>query len=152
MFDLDNIDKTEHYQIPDNYFEELPGRVMENIKRQQHKKRTIISSAVAAVAVLAIAVGVFFTVNAPGNDKEITQTQQLAATVAEEEALETVIVATNGTNEQIVYEASDLLYHLIVLLADKGLRIEDIAEELHRRHDPEWDKQRRQAKAAGTMK
>ena len=65
MFDLDNIDKTEHYQIPDNYFEELPGRVMENIKRQQHKKRTIISSAVAAVAVLAIAVGVFFTVNAP---------------------------------------------------------------------------------------
>ena len=63
---------------------------MENIKRQQHKKRTIISSAVAAVAVLAIAVGVFFTVNAPGNDKEITQTQQLAATVAEEEALETV--------------------------------------------------------------
>lgn len=90
MFDLDNIDKTEHYQIPDNYFEELPGRVMENIKRQQHKKRTIISSAVAAVAVLAIAVGVFFTVNAPGNDKEIIQTQQLAATVAEEEALATV--------------------------------------------------------------
>ncbi len=68
-----------------------------------------------------------------------------------EEALETVIEATNGTNEQIVYEASDLLYHLIVLLTDKGLRIEDIAEELHRRHDPEWDKKRRQAKAAGLM-
>lgn len=69
-----------------------------------------------------------------------------------EEALETVIEATNGTNEQLVYEASDLLYHLIVMLTDKGLRIEDVAEELHRRHDPEWDKQRRQAKAAGTMK
>ena len=69
-----------------------------------------------------------------------------------EEALETVIEATNGTNEQIVYEASDLLYHLIVLLTDKGLRIEDIVEELHRRHDPEWDKIRRQAKAAGKMK
>lgn len=69
-----------------------------------------------------------------------------------EEALETVIEATNGTSDHLVYEASDLLYHLIVLLADKGLSIEDVAEELHRRHDPEWDKQRREAKAAGTMK
>ena len=69
-----------------------------------------------------------------------------------EEALETVIEATNGTADHLVYEASDLLYHLIVMLADKGLRIEDVAEELHKRHDPEWDKQRRQAKAAGTMK
>ena len=69
-----------------------------------------------------------------------------------EEALETVIEATNGTSEHLVYEASDLLYHLIVLLAEKGLRIEDVAEELHRRHDPNWDKQRREAKAAGKMK
>ena len=69
-----------------------------------------------------------------------------------EEALETVIEATNGTTEHLVYEASDLLYHLIVLLADKGLRIEDVAEELHKRHDPEWDRQRREAKAAGKMK
>ncbi len=69
-----------------------------------------------------------------------------------EEALETVIEATNGTGDNLIYEAGDLLYHLIVMLTDKGLRIEDVAEELHRRHDPEWDKQRRQAKAAGTMK
>jgi len=64
-----------------------------------------------------------------------------------EEALETVIEATNGTNENLIYEAGDLLYHLIVMLTEKGLRIEDIAKELHRRHDPEWDKQRRLAKA-----
>ena len=69
-----------------------------------------------------------------------------------EEALETVIEATNGTDEHLVYEASDLLYHLIVLLTEKGLRIEDVAEELHKRHDPNWDKQRREAKAAGKMK
>ena len=69
-----------------------------------------------------------------------------------EEALETVIEATNGTSDHLVYEASDLVYHLIVLLAEKGLRIEDVANELHRRHDPEWDKQRREAKAAGKMK
>lgn len=64
-----------------------------------------------------------------------------------EEAVETVIEATNGTNEHLVYEASDLLYHLIVLLTSKGLRIEDIASELAKRHNPEWDKARRIAKS-----
>ena len=68
-----------------------------------------------------------------------------------EEALETVIEAINGTNDHLVYEASDLLYHLLVMLADKGLRIEDVAAELQKRHDPNWDKKRREAKAAGTM-
>lgn len=68
-----------------------------------------------------------------------------------EEALETVIEATNGSNEKLVYEASDMLYHLIVLLTSKGMRIEDVAEELAKRHDPNWDKKRREAKAAGTM-
>lgn len=69
-----------------------------------------------------------------------------------EEALETVIEATNGTNDHLVYEASDLLYHLLVMLTEKGLRIEQVAQELQQRHDPDWDKQRRQAKAAGKMK
>ena len=69
-----------------------------------------------------------------------------------EEALETVIEATNGTSDHLVYEASDLLYHLLVMLTEKGLRIEDVASELQKRHDPEWDKKRREAKAAGTMK
>lgn len=69
-----------------------------------------------------------------------------------EEALETVIEATNGTNDHLVYEASDLLYHLLVLLTEKGLRIEDVASELQKRHDPNWDKKRREAKAKGEMK
>jgi len=69
-----------------------------------------------------------------------------------EEALETVIEATNGTTDHLVYEASDLLYHLLVMLTEKGLRIEDVAAELQKRHDPNWDKKRREAKAAGTMK
>ena len=69
-----------------------------------------------------------------------------------EEALETVIEATNGTDDHLVYEASDLLYHLLVMLTEKGLRIEDVAQELQKRHDPNWDKKRREAKAAGTMK
>ena len=51
-----------------------------------------------------------------------------------EEAVETVIEATNGTDDRLVYEASDLIYHLIVLLTSKGLRIEDLAAELKKRH------------------
>ena len=69
-----------------------------------------------------------------------------------EEALETVIEATNGTNDHLVYETSDLLYHLLVMLTEKGLRIEDVAAELQKRHDPNWDKKRREAKAKGEMK
>lgn len=57
-----------------------------------------------------------------------------------EEALEAVIEATNGTNDRLIYEASDMFYHLIVLLTSKGLRIEDIAKELQVRHDPNWHK------------
>lgn len=51
-----------------------------------------------------------------------------------EEAVETVIEATNGTEEGFIYEASDLIYHLIVLCTSKGLRIEDLAKELKKRH------------------
>ena len=69
-----------------------------------------------------------------------------------EEALETVIEATNGTTDHLIYEASDLLYHLLVLLTEKGLRIENVAAELQKRHDPDWDKKRRVAKASGEMK
>ena len=68
-----------------------------------------------------------------------------------EEALETVIEATSG-GDKLTYEASDLLYHLIVLLTAKGLRIEDVVSELQQRHDPNGDKKRREAKANGTMK
>ncbi len=64
-----------------------------------------------------------------------------------EEAVETVIEATNGTNEKLVYESSDLLYHLIVMLTAKGLSVEDVARELIKRHDPEWDKARRMTKS-----
>ena len=57
-----------------------------------------------------------------------------------EEAVETVIEACNGTNERLIYEGSDLLYHLIVLLTSKGYRIEDLARELKERHSANWKK------------
>ena len=57
-----------------------------------------------------------------------------------EEALEAVIEAVAGNDERLIYEASDMLYHLIVLLTSKGLSIEDLARELQERHDPTWQK------------
>lgn len=51
-----------------------------------------------------------------------------------EEAVETVIEATNGTDDRLIYEASDMIYHLIVLLTAKGHRIEELVEELVKRH------------------
>ena len=60
-------------------------------------------------------------------------TNRMAQKVGEE-AVETVIEATNGTEDRLIYEASDLIYHLIVLLTSKGLRIDDLARELKKRH------------------
>ena len=57
-----------------------------------------------------------------------------------EEAVETVIEACNGTDERLIYEGADLLYHLIVLLTSKGYRIEDLARELKERHSASWKK------------
>ena len=57
-----------------------------------------------------------------------------------EEALEAVIEAVAGNDERLIYEASDMLYHLIVLLTSKGLSIDDLARELQERHDPSWHK------------
>lgn len=57
-----------------------------------------------------------------------------------EEAVELVIESMKENNERLIYEASDLFYHLIVLLTSKGLSIEDIAKELMVRHNPNWHK------------
>ena len=57
-----------------------------------------------------------------------------------EEAVESVIEAMAGNNDRLVYEASDMIYHLIVLLTSKGLSIEDVARELLERHNPGWHK------------
>jgi len=51
-----------------------------------------------------------------------------------EEAVETVIEAMANNDERLLYEASDLLYHLMVLLSHKGYSISDLATELKKRH------------------
>ena len=51
-----------------------------------------------------------------------------------EEAVETVIEAVDGNKERFLYEAGDLVYHLLVLCEQMGMGIEDLEEELAKRH------------------
>jgi phosphoribosyl-ATP pyrophosphohydrolase/phosphoribosyl-AMP cyclohydrolase len=51
-----------------------------------------------------------------------------------EEAVETIIALKNRSKDEIVYEVSDLLYHLLVALADANVKLEDIQDELLRRY------------------
>lgn len=50
-----------------------------------------------------------------------------------EEAAETIIAAKNNSREELIYEASDLVYHMLVLLANQGVVLEDIEAELQKR-------------------
>ncbi len=50
-----------------------------------------------------------------------------------EEAVETVIAAVADDRDGVVGEAADLMFHLIVLLADMGLSLDDVDAELQRR-------------------
>jgi phosphoribosyl-ATP pyrophosphohydrolase len=50
-----------------------------------------------------------------------------------EEAVETVIAAMEGDAAQLTAEAADLLFHLLVLLADAGVGLGDVIAELERR-------------------
>ncbi|GAA3403333.1 bifunctional phosphoribosyl-AMP cyclohydrolase/phosphoribosyl-ATP diphosphatase HisIE [Paenibacillus hodogayensis] len=51
-----------------------------------------------------------------------------------EEAGEVIIAAKNRSPEELRYEASDLIFHLMVLLREQGLSLDDITGELARRH------------------
>ena len=50
-----------------------------------------------------------------------------------EEATETVIAAKSGDRHQLVYEIADLWFHTLVLLAQQGLKPEEVLQELDRR-------------------
>jgi len=53
-----------------------------------------------------------------------------------EEAVETVIAAKNPDNKEFIYESSDLLFHLMVLLTARGFNLSDLISELENRHKP----------------
>lgn len=50
-----------------------------------------------------------------------------------EETAETIIAAKNGNNDELKMEISDLLYHLMVMMNERGLPLEAVFEELEAR-------------------
>lgn len=50
-----------------------------------------------------------------------------------EESAETVIAAKNGVQSDTVGEISDLIYHLLVMMADQNIPLSAVMEELERR-------------------
>ncbi len=50
-----------------------------------------------------------------------------------EEAVEIIIAAKGEGDDRVIYESADLIYHLLVLLAARGLTWEQVEEELARR-------------------
>ena len=50
-----------------------------------------------------------------------------------EEATETIIAAKDGNKQAIVYETADLWFHTMVMLAQVGLKPQDVLDELARR-------------------
>jgi phosphoribosyl-ATP pyrophosphohydrolase/phosphoribosyl-AMP cyclohydrolase len=50
-----------------------------------------------------------------------------------EEAAEVIIAAKNNSKEEIRYEIADLIYHLTVLIVERGLTLDDIYDELRGR-------------------
>ena len=50
-----------------------------------------------------------------------------------EEAVETIIAALGGDNQELTGEAADLLFHLITVLAERGVSLADVYAELDRR-------------------
>lgn len=76
---------------------------------------------------------------ASGGDESYTArlaaagTKRIAQKVGEE-GVELALAAATGSQQETIDEAADLIYHLVVLLADRGLSLEDVATRLKSRH------------------
>jgi phosphoribosyl-ATP pyrophosphohydrolase/phosphoribosyl-AMP cyclohydrolase len=51
-----------------------------------------------------------------------------------EEGVELALAATSGNQQETIDEAADLVYHLLVLLNERGLSLEDVSRRLEGRH------------------
>jgi len=63
-----------------------------------------------------------------------------------EEASETIIAAKNTDKEELIGEISDLAYHVLVLMLDKNITVEDIKMKLSERHKIEGNKKKENKK------
>jgi phosphoribosyl-ATP pyrophosphohydrolase len=53
-----------------------------------------------------------------------------------EESVEVILAASSQGDQRLIEEVADLFYHTLVLLASRGIDLDDIYAELHRRHRP----------------
>ena len=60
-------------------------------------------------------------------------TKRIAQKVGEE-GIELALAAVTGDRDEIINEAADLVYHMIVLLSEQGLTLADVATQLESRH------------------
>ena len=97
MIDLDTIEKKENYDIPEGYFDDFSDRMVLAVKKERNKKRTLITSAIAAVAVAILAVTVFFNYKAPEKTPEIVSNN--IEDIATDEELE--YLATEYYSEEL---------------------------------------------------
>ena len=67
-----------------------------------------------------------------------------------EEATETVMAGKEGVADKIVYEVADLWFHTLVLLAHKGLKPQDVLDELARREGLSGIEEKAARKEGGT--
>ena len=51
-----------------------------------------------------------------------------------EESTEVVIAGAKGDKEESIYEIADLTYHLMVMMVEQGIKLEDVTAELAKRH------------------
>jgi phosphoribosyl-ATP pyrophosphohydrolase len=51
-----------------------------------------------------------------------------------EEAIEAIIAAAKNDRDNLIYEAADVLYHLVVMLAARDVTLDEVLAELDRRH------------------
>ena len=63
-------------------------------------------------------------------------TRRIAQKVGEE-GVELALAASSGTEQETIDEAADLIYHVIVLLSERGLSLEDVSRRLETRHSPD---------------
>ena len=59
--------------------------------------------------------------------------QRIAQKVGEE-AIEVALAASSDDRDEIINESADLLYHLLVLLTNQGIRLADVIDKLKQRH------------------
>ena len=51
-----------------------------------------------------------------------------------EECTEVIVAAKGGSKEETVFEIADLAYHVMVLMVQYGIKIDDVVDELAKRH------------------